>query len=133
MQNFFYIIFYFFNYIYRIIEYGPESFDDINWEIIDNGKTCEENKEVLLNYMRENDIFGVKPFKELLEIIKEQISDTIEKILGKQYDDYVKYDKNAIKRKESDLDNIYKAYIKKKRKISETNNTNEHNIKQTDE
>ncbi len=83
--------------------------------------------------MRENDIFGVKPFKELLEIIKEQISETIEKILGKQYDEYVKYDKNATKRKESDLDNIYKAYIKKKRKISETNNTNELNIKQTNE
>ncbi len=83
--------------------------------------------------MRENDIFGVKPFKELLEIIKEQISETIEKILGKQYDEYVKYDKNATKRKESDLDNIYKAYIKKKRKISETNNTNELNIKHTNE
>lgn len=83
--------------------------------------------------MRENDIFGVKPFKELLEIIKEQISETIEKILGKQYDEYVKYDKNATKRKESDLDNIYKAYIKKKRKISETNNTNELNMKQTNE
>lgn len=83
--------------------------------------------------MRENDIFGVKPFKELLEIIKEQISETVEKILGKQYDEYVKYDKNATKRKESDLDNIYKAYIKKKRKISETNNTNELNIKQTNE
>ena len=24
--------------------------------------------------MRENDIFGVKPFKELLELIKEQIN-----------------------------------------------------------
>ena len=72
--------------------------------------------------MRENDIFGVKPFKELLEIIKGQISDTIEKILGKQYDEYTKYDKTVMRRKESDLDNIYKAYIKKKRKISETNN-----------
>ena len=72
--------------------------------------------------MRENDIFGVKPFNELLEIIKEQINDTIEKIIGKQYDEYAKYDKNIQKRKESDLDNVYKAYIKKKRKISEESN-----------
>ena len=72
--------------------------------------------------MRENDIFGVKPFKELLEIIKEQINETIEKIIGKQYDEYAKYDKNAKKRKESDLDNIYKAYINKKRKISDSSN-----------
>jgi hypothetical protein len=49
--------------------------------------------------MRENDIFGVKPFKELLEIIKGQITDMIEKIIGKQYDDYIKYDKNVMKRK----------------------------------
>ena len=75
--------------------------------------------------MRENDIFGVKPFKELLEIIKGQISDTIEKILGKQYDEYIKYDKYVTKRKGSDLDNIYKAYIKKKTKISESINTNQ--------
>jgi hypothetical protein len=72
--------------------------------------------------MRENDIYGVKPFKDLLEIIKEQINETIEKIIGKQYDDYAKYDKNVQRRKESDLDNIYKAYINKKRKISEENN-----------
>ena len=72
--------------------------------------------------MRENDIYGVKPFKDLLEIIKEQINETIEKIIGKQYDDYPKYDKNVQRRKESDLDNIYKAYINKKRKISEENN-----------
>ena len=72
--------------------------------------------------MRENDIFGVKPFKELLEIIKEQINDDIEKILGKQYDDYSKYDKNTQRRKESDLDNVYRAYINKKRKISESSN-----------
>ena len=72
--------------------------------------------------MRENDIFGVKPFKELLEIIKEQINDDIEKIIGKQYDDYSKYDKNTQKRKESDLDNVYRAYINKKRKISESSN-----------
>ena len=72
--------------------------------------------------MRENDIFGVKPFKELLEIIKEQINDDIEKILGKQYDDYSKYDKNTQRRKESDLDNVYRAYINKKRKISVSSN-----------
>ena len=77
---------------------------------------------ILLNYMRENDIFGVKPFKELLELIKDQINETIEKIIGKQYDEYTKYDKNVRKRKESDLDNIYKAYINKKRKISESSN-----------
>ena len=72
--------------------------------------------------MRENDIYGVKPFKDLLEIIKEQINETIEKIIGKQYDDYAKYDKNVQRRKESDLDNIYNFYINKKRKISEENN-----------
>jgi len=69
--------------------------------------------------MRENDIFGVKPLKELLEIIKEQINDSFDKIMRKQYEDFTKYDKNFQKRKESDLDNIYKEYIKKKRKISE--------------
>jgi hypothetical protein len=35
--------------------------------------------------MRENDIFGVKPLKELLEIIKEQINDSFDKIMRKQY------------------------------------------------
>ena len=69
--------------------------------------------------MRENDIFGVKPFGELLEIIKEEISISLEKILGKQYDEFSKFDKNNQKRKESDFDNIYKAYINKKRKFSE--------------
>ena len=70
--------------------------------------------------MRENDIFGVKPFGELLEIIKEEISISLEKILGKQYDEFSKFDKNNQKRKESDFDNIYKAYINKKRKLSDT-------------
>ena len=119
LKYFYYIIF---NYNYRLIEYGAETFEDINWEIIDNGKTCEENKEILISYMRENDIFGVKPFKELLEMIKDQINETIEKIIGKQYDEYAKYDKSVTRRKESDLDNIYKAYINKKRKISESSN-----------
>ena len=40
--------------------------------------------------MKENDIFGVKPFNELLEIIKDEINNSIEKILGKQYDEYLK-------------------------------------------
>ena len=72
--------------------------------------------------MRENDIFGVKPFGEVLEIIKEEISISLEKILGKQYDEFSKFDKNNQKRKESDFDNIYKAYINKKRKLSDTSN-----------
>ena len=72
--------------------------------------------------MRENDIFGVKPFNELLEIIKDEINISLEKILGKQYDEYSKYDKDSQRRKESDFDNVYKAYINKKRKLSETSN-----------
>ena len=72
--------------------------------------------------MRENDIFGVKPFSELLEIIKEEINDSLEKILGKQYEEYSKFDKNNQRRKESDFDNIYKAYLNKKRKLSDTSN-----------
>ena len=70
--------------------------------------------------MRENDIFGVKPFGELLEIIKEEINISLEKILGKQYDEYSKFDKDNQRRKESDFDNVYKAYINKKRKLSDT-------------
>ena len=72
--------------------------------------------------MRENDIFGVKPFSELLEIIKEEINISLEKILGKQYDEYSKFDKDNQRRKESDFDNVYKAYIKKKRKLSDASN-----------
>ena len=72
--------------------------------------------------MRENDIFGVKPFSELLEIIKEEINDSLEKILGKQYEEYSKFDKNNQRRKESDFDNVYKAYLNKKRKLSDTSN-----------
>jgi hypothetical protein len=82
----------------------------------------EENKESLRNYMKENDIFGVKPFNELLEIIRDEINNSIEKILGKQYDEYSKFDKNNQRRKESDFDNVYKAYINKKRKLSDTSN-----------
>ena len=70
--------------------------------------------------MRENDIFGVKPFSELLEIIKEEINISLEKILGKQYDEYSKFDKDTQRRKESDFDHVYKAYINKKRKLSDT-------------
>ena len=72
--------------------------------------------------MRENDIFGVKPFSELLEIIKEEINDSLEKILGKQYEEYSKFDRNNQRRKESDFDNVYKAYLNKKRKLSDTSN-----------
>jgi hypothetical protein len=72
--------------------------------------------------MRENDIFGVKPFNELLEIIKEEINISLEKILGKQYDEYSKFDKDTQRRKESDFDNVYKAYINKKRKLSDASN-----------
>ena len=50
--------------------------------------------------MRENDIFGVKPFDELLELIKDEINNLLEKILGKQYDEYSKFDKNNQRRKE---------------------------------
>ena len=70
--------------------------------------------------MRENDIFGVKPFNELLEIIKDEMNNSLEKILGKQYDEYSKFDRNNQRRKEADFDNVYKAYINKKRKLSET-------------
>ena len=72
--------------------------------------------------MRENDIFGVKPFNELLEIIKDEMNNSLEKILGKQYDEQSKFDRNNQRRKESDFDNVYKAYINKKRKLSETSN-----------
>jgi len=72
--------------------------------------------------MRENDIFGVKPFSELLEIIKEEINISLEKILGKQYDEYSKFDKDNQRRKESDFENVYKAYINKKRKLSDASN-----------
>ena len=82
----------------------------------------EENKETLRNYMKENDIFGVKPFSELLETIKDEINNSIERILGKQYDEYSRFDRNNQRRKESDFDNVYKAYINKKRKLSDTSN-----------
>jgi hypothetical protein len=70
--------------------------------------------------MKENDIFDVKPFSELLETIKDEINISLEKILGKQYDEYSKFDKTNQRRKESDFDNVYKAYINKKRKLSDT-------------
>ena len=70
--------------------------------------------------MRENDIFFFIFFNELLEIIKDEMNNSLEKILGKQYDEYSKFDKNNQRRKESDFDNVYKAYINKKRKLSDT-------------
>jgi hypothetical protein len=69
--------------------------------------------------MRENDIFGVKPFKELLLTIKDQLAEAVEKIIGRQHDDYAKFDKNMQRRKGSDFENVFKAYICKKRKLSE--------------
>ena len=72
--------------------------------------------------MRENDVFGVKPLKELLEIIKEQINDVYEKTMEKQKQNCNKFDRNVQKRKKSDFENIYKAYICKKRKSSDFSN-----------
>ena len=72
--------------------------------------------------MIENDIFRINTFNELLEIIKEEINISLEKILGKQYDEYSKFDKDNQRRKESDFDNVYKVYINKKRKLSDASN-----------
>ena len=72
--------------------------------------------------MRENDVFGVKPLNELLEIIKDQINDIYEKIMEKLKQNSNRFDRNVQKRKKSDFENIYKAYICKKRKSSDFSN-----------
>ena len=65
------ISFYIFNI--SIIDYDIENFDDVDWDIINNGRSCEENKKILEGLIREYDIYNVKPFKELLSVVKDQL------------------------------------------------------------
>ena len=55
------------------MDYDIENLDDVDWDIINNGRSNEENKKILEGFMRENDIYNVKPFKDLLLIVKEQL------------------------------------------------------------
>ena len=74
-------------------------------------------QNILSNNYIENNLMFL-----LTLLIKDEINDSLEKILGKQYDDYSKFDKNNQRRKESDFDNVYKAYLNKKRKLSDASN-----------
>ena len=47
------------------MDYDIESLDDVDWDIINNGRSNEENKKILEGFMRENDIYNVKPFKDI--------------------------------------------------------------------
>lgn len=105
-----------------MIEQEPECFEDIDWKEISNNKSEEENKETFKSYMREKDAYGVKPFRELLELIKDGINSHIQDLFNKKQEDYFKSEKNIKKRKVSDFDMVFHSLMNKKRKLSGLSN-----------
>ena len=110
------ILLYIFNI--SIMDYDIENFDDVNWEIINNGRNCEENKKILEGLMREKDIYNVKPFKKLLLIVKNDLYNDKKKYYNENFKEFNKNGKQVRKRRDSDFDNIFKNYLNQKRKNS---------------
>jgi hypothetical protein len=100
------------------MDYDIESLDDVDWDIINNGRSNEENKKILEGFMRENDIYNVKPFKDLLLIVKEQLDKSKKKYYNINFRELNKNGKEVRKRRDSDFDSIYKNYLNQKRKNS---------------
>jgi hypothetical protein len=100
------------------MDYDIESLDDVDWDIINNGRSNEENKKILEGFMRENDIYNVKPFKALLLIVKEQLDKSKKKYYNINFRELNKNGKEVRKRRDSDFDSIYKNYLNQKRKNS---------------
>ena len=100
------------------MDYDIESLDDVDWDIINNGRSSEENKKILEGFMRENDIYNVKPFKDLLLIVKEQLDKSKKKYYNINFRELNKNGKEVRKRRDSDFDSIYKNYLNQKRKNS---------------
>ena len=110
------ISFYIFNI--SIIDYDIENFDDVDWDIINNGRSCEENKKILEGLIREYDIYNVKPFKELLSVVKNQLISAKKKYYLVNLRELNKNGKEVRKRRDSDFDNVYQNYLNQKRKNS---------------
>jgi hypothetical protein len=110
------ISFYIFNI--SIINYDIENFDDVDWEIINNGRNCEENKKILEGLIRENDIYNVKPFKEILSVVKNQLYRAKKNYYSINLRELNKNEKDFRKRRDSDFDNVYKNFLSQKRKNS---------------
>ena len=100
------------------MDYDIESLDDVDWDIINNGRSNEENKKILEGFMRENDIYNVKPFKDLLLIVKEQLDKSKKKYYNINFRELNKNGKEVRKRRDSDFDNVYKNFLSQKRKNS---------------
>ena len=100
------------------MDYDIENLDDVDWDIINNGRSNEENKKILEGFMRENDIYNVKPFKDLLLIVKEQLDKSKKKYYNINFRELNKNGKEVRKRRDSDFDSIYKNYLNQKRKNS---------------
>ena len=110
------ISFYIFNI--SIIDYDIENFDDVDWDIINNGRSSEENKKILEGLIREYDIYNVKPFKELLSVVKDQLIKDKKKLYRVNLRELNKNEKDFRKRRDSDFDNVYQSYLNQKRKNS---------------
>ena len=100
------------------MDYDIESLDDVDWDIINNGRSNEENKKILEGFMRENDIYNVKPFKDLLLIVKEQLDKSKKKYYNINFRELNKNGKEVRKRRDRYFDIIYKNYLNQKRKNS---------------
>ena len=101
-----------------IIHNDYDNFNEINFDEIKNFREKETNKKILEKYIKENDIYNVKEFKENIQNLKENLDSykiEINKDLEKKYN---LFGKDFKKRKNSDFEIFYTNFLNKKRKNS---------------
>lgn len=96
-----------------------EAEDEINWDLINNKRTIEENKKRLEEMIRTTDIYNVHSFKDNLLKIYDNLLIVNEPENPANDNEYKNLMEEHKRKMSGDIEHIYNTFLQKKRGLEE--------------
>ena len=97
-----------------LIKCDYDSLDDINYSLINNKRTQEENKNKLIEFVRLNDIYSVKSLSQIFVKVKEMLESRLVHV-KKDVNENREFIDEFKKNKPLDITKIYDSFVSRKR------------------
>jgi hypothetical protein len=97
-----------------LIKCDYDSLDDINYSLITNKRTQEENKNKLIEFVRLNDIYSVKSLPQIFVKVKEMLENRLVHV-KKDINENREFIDEFKKNKPVDITKVYDSFVNRKR------------------
>ncbi len=97
-----------------MIKCDYDSLDDINYSLITNKRTQEENKNKLIEFVRLNDIYSVKSLPQIFVKVKEMLENRLVHV-KKDINENREFIDEFKKNKPVDITKVYDSFVNRKR------------------